>query len=71
MDLDLTAGFILIRGKGSKERVVPLGGRVCELVKNYILAVLHPFKLLLHGFGEKELLAYEHQLVIPLMLIFE
>jgi len=38
-DLDLNAGYILIRGKGSKERVVPLSKRVCELVRNYILAV--------------------------------
>jgi integrase/recombinase XerD len=43
MDLDLMSGFILIRGKGSKERVVPLGGRVCELVKNYVPAVRPAF----------------------------
>ncbi|KJS30846.1 MAG: hypothetical protein VR64_14055, partial [Desulfatitalea sp. BRH_c12] len=38
-DLDLTAGFILIRGKGDKERVVPLSARVCRLVESYMLMV--------------------------------
>lgn len=38
-DIDFTAGFILIRGKGDKERVVPLSAYVCELVRNYMLAV--------------------------------
>ena len=31
VDLDLDAGYIRIRGKGNKERVVPLSKRVCEL----------------------------------------
>ena len=39
VDLDLDAGYIRIRGKGNKERVVPLSQRVCELIQNYILAV--------------------------------
>jgi integrase/recombinase XerD len=43
MDLDLAAGFILIRGKGGKERVVPLGDRVCDLVRSYLLAVRPSF----------------------------
>jgi integrase/recombinase XerD len=38
-DLDLNAGFILIRGKGDKDRVVPLSKRVCEIIKSYILSV--------------------------------
>ena len=38
-DLDLKTGFIHIRGKGSKERGVPLSTRVCSLVYDYILAV--------------------------------
>jgi len=38
-DLDLDAGFIKIKGKGNKERVVPVSQRVCGLVKNYILSV--------------------------------
>jgi len=38
-DLDLQSGFIRIQGKGDKDRVVPLSERVCELVRNYILAV--------------------------------
>jgi integrase/recombinase XerD len=38
-DLDLNAGFIRIQGKGDKDRVVPLSERVCELTRNYLLAV--------------------------------
>ncbi len=38
-DLDLAAGYILIHGKGDKDRVVPVSLRVCELVQNYILMV--------------------------------
>ncbi len=38
-DLDLNTGFVRIHGKGSKDRVVPMGERVCGLVKNYILYV--------------------------------
>lgn len=38
-DLDLDAGYVHIRGKGNKDRVVPLSRRVCGLVRNYILAV--------------------------------
>lgn len=38
-DLDLKAGYVLIRGKGDKERVVPISKRVCAIVNNYILAV--------------------------------
>jgi len=45
-DLDLISGFIHIHGKGNKDRVVPLSGRVCEMAKNYILAV-RPF--FVHG----------------------
>jgi integrase/recombinase XerD len=59
-DIDLTAGYILIHGKGNKERVVPLSVRVCELVRNYILAVRSSFingddpeYLILNRWGEK------------------
>ncbi len=38
-DLDLDDGFIRIEGKGDKQRVVPVSGRVCELVKRYLLFV--------------------------------
>lgn len=38
-DLDLQTGYIHIQGKGSKERVVPVCKRVCDLVHNYIVAV--------------------------------
>ena len=39
IDLDLEAGYIRIKGKGNKQRVVPLSSRVCALVKNYILFI--------------------------------
>lgn len=42
-DLDVDAGFIRIVGKGNKERVVPVSARVCQLVKNYLLAVRPEF----------------------------
>jgi integrase/recombinase XerD len=42
-DLDLASGYILIKGKGNKERVVPLSKRVCDLVSDYILAVRPAF----------------------------
>jgi len=38
-NLDLNAGFIHVRGKGDKDRVVPLSNRVCRLVENYIMMV--------------------------------
>ena len=41
-DLDLESGYIRIKGKGNKQRVVPLSSRVCALVKNYILFI-RPF----------------------------
>lgn len=59
-DLDLAAGYIHIRGKGDKERVVPLSRRVCELTQNYILMVRHQFVngsdpgyLILNRWGQK------------------
>jgi integrase/recombinase XerD len=59
-DLDLEAGYVRIHGKGDKDRVVPLSGRVCELVKNYILAVRPAFlngnvpgHLILNRWGQK------------------
>jgi integrase/recombinase XerD len=48
-DLDLDSGFILIRGKGNKDRVVPLSRRVCSLAGDYVLAVRPAF---LHGNDE-------------------
>lgn len=42
-DIDLDGGFLLVRGKGNKERVVPVSGRVSGLVRNYILAVRPAF----------------------------
>ncbi len=38
-DVDLEAGYIRVQGKGDKERVVPVSGRVCGLIRNYLLAV--------------------------------
>jgi len=46
-DLDLDGGYIHIRsGKGDKDRVVPLSGRVSNLVRSYIEAVRASF---IHG----------------------
>ena len=60
VDLDLNAGYIHIHGKGDRDRVVPLSQRVCELVRNYILAVRPAFLkgkdsgyLILNRWGEK------------------
>jgi integrase/recombinase XerD len=59
-DLDLDGGFLLVRGKGNKERVVPVSARVCELLRNYILAVRPSFLkgydggyLIMNRWGEK------------------
>lgn len=38
-DLDLKTGYIHIQGKGSKDRVVPVCKRVCDLLHNYIVVV--------------------------------
>lgn len=38
-DLDLKSGYILVHGKGDKDRVVPLSKRVCRLVENYIMMI--------------------------------
>jgi integrase/recombinase XerD len=35
-DVDLTRGFLVARGKGRKERVVPLGGRAREMLEAYL-----------------------------------
>lgn len=43
-DLQLNAGFLVARGKGSKERIVPLGRHAVEKVKAY-LAGPRPFIL--------------------------
>jgi integrase/recombinase XerD len=42
-DLDLDAGYIRIRGKGDKDRVVPVSARVCQLTQNYLLFVRPAF----------------------------
>ena len=42
-DLDLSAGYIRIVGKGDKDRVVPVSSRVCELIRNYLLFVRPAF----------------------------
>lgn len=38
-DLDLAGGYLMIHGKGEKDRVVPVSGRLCALLKNYLLGV--------------------------------
>ena len=35
-DLKLEMGYVLVRGKGDKERIVPLGGAAQEIVQTYI-----------------------------------
>jgi integrase/recombinase XerD len=60
-DIDLSAGYIHIRqGKGGKDRVVPVSGRVCELVQTYIVGVRcefvkgdDPGYLLLNRWGQR------------------
>jgi integrase/recombinase XerD len=59
-DLDLAAGYILIHGKGDKDRVVPVSQRVCGLVQNYLLMVRpawvagdDPGYLILNRFGTR------------------
>jgi len=59
-NLDLNAGFIHVRGKGDKDRVVPLSKRVCQLVENYIIMVRPEFLqgkdsgyLILNRWGQK------------------
>jgi len=58
--LDLENGYIKVQGKGNKDRVVPISMRVCELVRNYILAVRpgfvngdDPGSLILNRWGHK------------------
>jgi integrase/recombinase XerD len=59
-DIDLDGGYLLIRGTGNKERVVPVSNRVCTLLRNYLLAVRPSFlkgsdsgALFLNRWGEK------------------
>ncbi len=59
-DLDLAAGYLLIHGKGDKDRVVPVSQRVCERVQNYLLMVRPKFVssddpgyLILNRWGQK------------------
>ena len=59
-DIDLDGGFIIVHGKGEKERVVPVSEKVCGLLKNYILAVRPSFIsekdsgwLILNRWGER------------------
>jgi integrase/recombinase XerD len=36
--VDLTQGFLRVFGKGSKERVVPVGGKACEALTTYLVS---------------------------------
>ena len=39
-DIDLDGGYVFVHeGKGKKDRVVPLGKSVCELVQSYLTAI--------------------------------
>lgn len=43
-DIDHNAGYLHIRnGKGGKDRVVPVGDRVCKLIHNYMLFIRPTF----------------------------
>ena len=35
--LDLNQGFVRVMGKGSKERLVPLHQKACQVLENYVL----------------------------------
>src|SRR3989337_809861 len=35
-DVDLEKGYIRVFGKGRKERIVPLGGKACEAIREYL-----------------------------------
>lgn len=37
--VDLERGYVLVKGKGDKERIVPLGGRAQEVLARYLLDV--------------------------------
>ena len=41
--IDLKDGFLRVFGKGSKERVVPIGGRACEALETYLTAARSHF----------------------------
>jgi integrase/recombinase XerD len=41
--VDLENGFLRVFGKGSKERVVPIGRQACEAVQIYLTAARHSF----------------------------
>ncbi|MBI5968641.1 MAG: site-specific tyrosine recombinase XerD [Deltaproteobacteria bacterium] len=40
-DLNLEAGYVLARGKGAKERIVPIGGAACRALKKYLEGPRH------------------------------
>lgn len=43
-DVNLDDGFIICRGKGGKERIVPLGGAACGAVRKYLAEVRPRFE---------------------------
>jgi integrase/recombinase XerD len=43
-DVNLDDGFIICRGKGGKERIVPLGGAACGSVRRYLAEVRPRFE---------------------------
>ena len=61
-DLDLGSGTALIRGKGNKERVVPVGRTAVSLLEGYLSAVR---PLLLSDHGERTLFLDERGKALP------
>ena len=46
-DVNLEVGYVRTRGKGSKERIVPLGSAACRALKEYLEGprLLHPLRI--------------------------
>ena len=57
-DYDLSAKYLQCYGKGSKERIVPLGKKAIEAIKNYIPE--RDFLLQKYRLNTKKLLIHEH-----------
>ena len=66
IDIDLNNKLIKIRGKGNKERIVPIGGKSLEVIQEYMLwrkRVTGTNAFLLNVKGERIYPRYVHRLV--------